>query len=289
MRRSAKERDFRNRLRFDHYEALYRESVLRSTEPGVGNDLPETLTVSLTSFGTRIETVYLTIESLMQHSLKADKIVLTLDRNNFSEANLPATLKKQRDRGLEILFCEEDLGPYTKFYYTLQKYPDDLLITVDDDLIYPIDTIDPLYRAYQKEPDVIHCNRGHRMLYAADGKLLPYKKWQWNYSGSEASLDLFPTGVGGVLYFPGSLDFEALDKNTFMALAPKADDVWLKAMSLKKRIECRQVENNKLFSERAVEIEGSQQISLKHRNKQGRFGNDNALERVFNHHKLNRT
>jgi hypothetical protein len=35
------------------------------------------------------------------------------------------------------------------------------------------------------------------------------------------------SGVGGVLYPPGSLAPEVLDEATFVALAPLADDIWL--------------------------------------------------------------
>lgn len=273
----------RNRLRFDHYEALYRESVLRCTDPGVGNDLPETLTVSLTSFGTRIETVYLTIESLMQQSLKADRIVLTLDRNNFSEATLPAALKKQRDRGLEILFCEEDLGPYTKFYYTLQKYPDDLLITVDDDLVYPIDTLDQLYRAYQNDPDVVHCTRSHLIRFNTNGAILPYKSWKWDHNFDAPSLLIFPTGVGGVLYFPGCFDEEILNKKVFQQLARDADDIWLKAMTLLRQTKCRQVSDGRPWKDRYLQINHSQITSLKRKNKNG---NDIKILNTLGHYHL---
>lgn len=280
-RRRENERNFVDRIRFAEYESLYREKVLQDTTPGVGNEANDTITVTLTSFGTRIETVYLAVESLMRQSLKADRILLCLARDEFKETDLPATLQRQRERGLEILFCEEGLGPYTKFYYTLQKYPDDLIITVDDDLIYPVDTIDPLYRAYQKEPNAIHCNRGHRMTFHQSGKLRPYREWEWNHTSEEPSLAIFPTGVGGVLYFPHSLNASILDKQRFLRVAPYADDVWLKAMSLKNSVPCRQTSHTRSFGERAVEISGSQTTKLKQYNKSSSNRNDAVLEKVF--------
>jgi hypothetical protein len=281
-KRQAKERSHRKRIRFDHYEAVYRESVLSSMDSGVGNDTPHSITISLTSFGVRIETVYLVVESLMSQSLKADRIVLCLYRGEITEANLPATLKRQRERGLEIYFCDEDIGSYKKFFYTFQKYPDDLIITVDDDVIYPIDTIDLLYRAYQKEPNVIHCNRGHQMTYDANGELRPYWEWKTNYSAAEATLDFFPTGHGGVLYFPGAFASDVMDKDAFLRLAPRADDVWLKAMSLKKGTKCRQTIHSLDFRRRSTPILGANVTSLQKFNKHTRDGNDAAIRRTFN-------
>jgi hypothetical protein len=285
-KRHARESKLIDRLRFAQYEVLCREKISGSKVPGIGNDASENITISLTSYGPRIETVYLTIESLMQQSFKADRIVLCLAKSEFSEKNLPAALKHQRERGLEILFCEEDLRSYKKFFYTLQKYPQDLIITADDDLIYPIDTVDLLYRAYLEEPGVIHCNRAHQMLLDSQGKLCPYKQWNWGYAASESSFDTFPTGVGGVLYFPGSLDEAVLDKESFLRLAPNSDDVWLKAMSLKKSVKCRQIQSCFSFMERAIEIPGSQIVSLKRKNKHDRDGNDLAVSRIFGEYNL---
>ena len=281
-KRSAKERKFRNRLRFDHYEALYRQSMLHSKQLGVGNHCPENLTVSLTSFGERIETVYLTVESLMQQSLKADRIVLCLARDEVKESQLPATLQLQRERGLEILFCDEDLGSYKKFYYTLQKYPDDLVITVDDDMIYPVDLVDQLYRAYREQPLVIPCLRSHLMTFSEESKVIkPYKQWVWDHNMFDPSLRVFPTGVGGVLYFPGCFDRRILDAKAFKQLAPNADDAWLKCMSLLKGTACRQITNQCSYPERFIQIEGSQRVALKRSNKNKKSGNDSSIERVF--------
>jgi len=41
------------------------------------------------------------------------------------------------------------------------------------------------------------------------------------------SVAIFPTGVEGVLYPPGSLSPTVLDSETFMKACPRADDVWL--------------------------------------------------------------
>lgn len=285
-KRFAREARIVDQLKFAQYEVYYRNKACESKIPGIGNSFTDSITISLTTHGPRIETVYLTIESLMQQSLKADRIVLCLAKSEFSEADLPAALKNQCERGLEILFCEEDVRSYNKFYYTLQKYPDDLLVTVDDDFIYPIDTVDSLYRAYLKEPEVIHCNRAHQMLMAKPGHLLPYRKWNFDKALDKAALCTFPTGVGGVLYFPGSLDDAGLDKDAFLKLVPNSDDVWLKAMSLKKSVKCRKVQSQSIFTQRAVSIPGSQVVSLKRKNKNQRTGNDLAISKVFEKYDL---
>ncbi|HBR94046.1 MAG TPA: hypothetical protein DEA90_07765 [Opitutae bacterium] len=262
------------------------EHTLHSKTPGTRNNSDHEIVISLTTFDKRIESTYIAVESLMQQSFQADRIVLCISKQDFSEADIPATLKKQQSRGLEILFCEEDLGPYTKYFYTVQKYPNSIVITVDDDFIYPPYLVDQLYRAFLKNPHAIHCHRSHKMRFSKTGQLAPYKEWHWDHVDSSPSLLIFPTGVGGVLYFPGCLDIDVINKDAFLKRCPNADDIWLKAMSLKKGIQCAQVKDCRPWSSRFLPIEGTQEFSLKRENKKNGTGNDHKIKCVFDHYDL---
>lgn len=256
------------------------KAALNNPEPGVGNDCSHDIVVSLTSHGTRIRDVHLAVESLMRQRLRPDRIVLCLHREERALAEGSAALQRQRERGLEILYCPRDLGPYTKYYYTMQRYPQSMVITVDDDVIYPRDMVDRLYRAYCREPGVIHCHRAHRML-RRSGRLRPYKRWDWNTQSRESSLDIFPTGVGGVLYFPGSLHPDAFSADLFAELSPRADDVWLKAMSMLQGTPCSVVPRFMPWGTRFCTVSGSQATALKRRNKSRLYGNDACLARTL--------
>lgn len=268
-------------LRAINSETLYRSRVTSSNISGVGNDEDYEIILSLTSHGARVDSAYLTIESLMDQSLKADRIILNLNSKAFTEKKLPATLKRQMARGLEVHFCQ-DMGPYTKFYATLERNPNSLIITVDDDIMYPVDLVDQLFRAYVEQPTVIPCLRSHLMTFSSEeGAIKPYKQWQWDHANFEPSLRIFPTGVGGVLYFPGCFDERVLDAKSFKSLAPNADDVWLKCMSLLKGTACRQITSQTSYSARFLQVEGSQRTALKRKNKNKKSGNDSSINRVF--------
>lgn len=262
-----------------HWRALHDDTA------GVGNALAEEVVVSLTTFDKRIDNVYLTIESLLQQSLKPDRVVLWIAEGELGGAGLPYILRLQERRGLEVRFCAEDLGPYKKFYYALQCFPDSLLITVDDDTLYPHDLVDQLYRAHRADPDSVPCHRAHRIRLAGDGAVLPYKRWEKPTLDGTPSPLVFPTGVGGVLYAPGHLDDQVLDRDRFMALCPGADDIWLKAMSLKAGRRCRRVPDPRDFRGRFLTVEESQVHSLKRANKAA-DGNDRKLRAVFDHYHL---
>ncbi len=288
LKKRLQKHDANNNLKLESMVRgqLLMQRALSSSGPGVGNDKEHNIVVSLTSFDKRINDVYLCIESLFQQSVKADAIVLWLSTKNFPDRTLPETLVKQQQRGLQIFFVEEDLGPYKKYVYAFDQFPDSLIITVDDDILYPPDTIDLLYRAYLRDPAHIYCHRGHKMVLGRNGNLLPYDDWQSGVFDSEPSRLVFPTGMGGVLYFPGSLDEDAFDKDKFMALCPNADDVWLKAMSLKQGTLSARVADPRHWKKRFLTIEGSQSHSLKRENWDRRAGNDRKIREVFSEYGL---
>ncbi|WP_078084531.1 hypothetical protein [Microbulbifer mangrovi] len=270
---------------------LLQQQALDSGQPGVGNDKQHNIVVSLTSFDARIENVVYTIESIFQQWVKADAVVLWLSKAQFRDAELPESLVRQQQRGLQVFYVE-DLGPYTKYFYAFDQFPDSLIITVDDDTLYPPDLIDQLYRAWLRQPAWIHCHRAHLMQLDSQGKLAPYgdwdSDWKWRDFGGETSPLVFPTGVGGVLYFPGSLHPDAFAKEKFLKLCPKADDVWLKAMSLLQGTPCARLPDSRDWSERFFTVGGTQEVALRKENLRNRGGNDCKIREVFEYYDLYR-
>ncbi|MGM0857553.1 MAG: hypothetical protein ACQEW0_10765 [Pseudomonadota bacterium] len=50
-------------------------------------------------------------------------------------------------------------------------------MTLDNDIIYPSDTIELLLKEHQKHPKSIIVNRAHEVAYR-NGKIMPYKGWR---------------------------------------------------------------------------------------------------------------
>ena len=275
-----------SRLKSIVAELEYQRSAFADVSPGIGNDLEHHLVVSLTTFNKRINDVYLTIESLFRQSLKADKIILWLSREEFDQVDIPSSLRILEKRGLTIAICDEDLGPYKKFFYTVKDHPESLIVTVDDDVIYPPDMLDMLYRAWLKDPDSVHCHRAHKIGLGGNGELLPYEQWDKNTSDSSRSRLIMPTGIGGVLYFPGCFHEELLNKALFLKLAPRADDIWLKAMTLKQGVLSKKIEDVRPWKLRFLTIDGSQLYALKHENMKGALGNTLKAQKTFEYFDL---
>ena len=204
---------------------------LKKTFPDIYDNLFEKqqLIISLTSYPARINTVNKTIETLLNQSLKADKIILWLAPEQFPnrEADLPNQLLDLCNQGLTIDWYH-DIRSYKKLIPTLQKYPNAIIITTDDDVMYHKDMIKNLYSSYKKQPKHIHCHRAHKIT-IKNKTINKYNSFTWfNKQPKEviASFQQLFTGVGGVLYPPKSLHTNVINEPEFMKLCPQGDDIW---------------------------------------------------------------
>jgi hypothetical protein len=202
------------------------------TEQGISSEkyCDNEIIISLTTYGRRLFDVYLAIESIMQQTLKPNKIVLWISEEEKNET-LPLILQKQQKRGLEIRYCK-DIRSYTKLIPALRVFPSSTIITIDDDHLYGFDLIENLVAAHKKSPKLVYCNRLHRMKLVSPNSLEKYNKWTLNYKNSDISPLNFPTGVGGVLYPPHCFNDEVFNEAVFTDICKYADDVWFKAMAL---------------------------------------------------------
>lgn len=188
--------------------------------------------VSLTSFPKRISTVWITIETIMRQSMKADEIILWLAKEQFDGLNsLPKNLLDLQSRGLSIRFCD-DLKSHKKYFYTMQEYKKDLIILFDDDMFYPKDTIKKLYNMHIRHPKDICVITSQQIRDTVYDKPSLWKNpdIKQNICNSR-SVQVF-TGSGS-LFVPECLDKDVFDKKLIKKLCPYADDLWLTFMAFK--------------------------------------------------------
>ena len=216
----------------------YEQLSLVSDRIGISDEQygPHELIVSLTTHGNRINEVYLAIESLMQQTMKPNRIVIWLDETEFSIDNIPLSLKKLIKRGLTVSFCE-NLRSYKKLVPALQAFPNAVIVTCDDDVIYKQDLVENLYKTHIKNPGAVVFGGGQE-IGIKDGELTSYNEWYSPEIAYSNPILNFPTGVCGVLYPPQVLHPDVTKKELFLQLAPTADDVWFKAMSLLTNTPC---------------------------------------------------
>lgn len=274
-------------LQFNQKRYILEQNILHCTAPGITGEhyCGHDIIVSLTTHGRRINDVHLAIESIMGQTVMANRIVLWLGRDMEGRC-LPRALQLQQKRGLEVRYCD-DMRSYTKLIPALKAFPDAAIITVDDDMVYDFDVLEHLITAYMEDQSYIYCCRQHRMLPDKDNRLLPYAMWQKECPVTgEADVMNFPTGCGGVLYPPGSLDDEVFNETVFMDICRYADDVWFKAMALKKGTLSMKVHTRDLSGNDCLENNRVQDIGLKRINIGGDSLNDKQIKAVFGRYGL---
>lgn len=207
--------------------------------PGVTEekrDVP--VIVSLTSYSERFNDLPIVLYSLLNQSLKPDRIILWLSNEHKEINNLPYEITQFIKNGLEIRFVK-DIGSYTKAIYAFKEYSDSIIVTADDDIYYPKDWLKKLYLSYIAHPEDIQVHRAHR----ADLNQ-QYNNWEKQVKEESARYDNFLTGVGGVLYPPSCFSKEVLREDVFLKQAPTSDDIWFWIMALVNKRKIRVVKNH---------------------------------------------
>ena len=191
------------------------------------HQLPSQLVVSLTSYPARFKTLGFTIRSLLDQTVKPDTIVLWVD--HAAMASLPQSVTELEGPAFSVR-PTDDLRSFTKIIPALIAYPDSFIAVADDDIHYPENWLKGLVDAYDPDDPTIVYHRGHRLAYLPDGSLAPYRSWRRNVRDKASLLpatNIMPTGVGGVLYPPGSLPPQTTDVFLFRQLSETCDDSWL--------------------------------------------------------------
>ena len=196
----------------------------------------EKVIVSLTSYKPRINDVKYTLYSLLNQTFPPDKLILWLDEDSFPqrEKNLPRDLLKFKSFGLTIDWCE-NLRPYKKLIPALEKYPDDIIVTADDDIFYRPDWLKILYDEHTKNPDCLVAHYGYRIRINNLGKIYPRQNWYWLFTPGLSSPAMLgnPSGTGGgVLLKKTFFHSDVLKREIFFETAPIDDELWFWAMAV---------------------------------------------------------
>ena len=227
---------------------------------------------SLTSFPARIDRVHIAIENLLTQTVKPDKLILWLATDEFpnQEKDLPENLLRLRDYGLTIGWCEY-MRSFQKLVPTLREYPDDIIITFDDDFYYPNNMIEDLYFAYLKNPKYIYANRTWRGYLDNDYFRQVSNNEMFTTKYPEPSCYNLLMGYGGVLYPPHSLNEEVLNIKKFREIIPTNDDIWFWAMSVLNGTKTCQLHG---YDMSITAVEDTQQVALTNINKKDSDGID---------------
>ena len=189
--------------------------------------------VSFTSYPKRFKYCCKVIDSILQNTIKPYKICLTVFKDEIEY--IPEDLQQYIDNNIvELISAEEDLKCHLKYFYVMQKYRNNPIITIDDDCWHLNDMIESLLRV--KHKNCVIARRVHQKTYDKNNIVNPFNMWNHDvHNILIPSFDLFAEGVGGVLYPPNILNITD-DIIPEIKQCLYNDDVYLNYLELKNNI-----------------------------------------------------
>lgn len=235
--------------------------------------------VSFTSYPKRIGTIYKVLDSIISQTVLPDKIVLYLSSSEFEDFGIMPNFDKYEKYGFEIHWHEENLKSHKKWFYAFQEYRNNIVITIDDDVLYNSQMLENLLQYHEKFPDCVIARNAHLIVCNKDGTVAPYEKWCDccdEYIGVPR-MDLEAIGNAGILYPTYRFNStELFRKEIFMKRCPYADDLWIKIMEVYNGIPTVLAEKK---WEDPVLKEHQKDCLFENYNKDG--GNDKQLEELL--------
>lgn len=208
--------------------------------------------VSLSTSPQRILKIKPMIDSIINQNLVPDKIILNLPyvfkRNNSKFDQIPSFLTK--NKLVFINWCE-DIGPLTKILPSIQlaKSPNDIVICVDDDILYPKYLIKKMVAKATLLPNCVVTGMGY------------FKYDDDNYRLAQ--------GFTGILFRKRFLsDFPIEDISKYPISCYLGDDVILSNFLAKKNIKIKSLDLTMWQNEKRVLPYGEEPdaIHLSHKN-----------------------
>lgn len=192
----------------------------------------EKVIVSLTSFPARFDKIHLTLKSLLLQSEKPDKIMVYLGSDSSRDFFTKEMLELEQ-YGVEYrIDTDRNLKSHKKYFYAMQDFVDDVIVTADDDVYYPSNWLACLLNSYKRYPNAVSARRVHLMK-KNGADFARYNLWEDQCRRvTSPSFALIATGCSGILYPPHCLSKFAFDEALMKDLCFEADDIWLKCMEV---------------------------------------------------------
>lgn len=194
---------------------------------GIKREQP--IIVSIYSNLEQIEELPMTIYSLLNQTIKPDKIILWVDERLKDLNNLPYDITQFIKNGLEIEFVR-DLGCYTNKIYPIKKHPSAINVTAESGFYYRPNWLKILYLSYISHNNEIQVHNAN-LIKIDNKKILPFNTWEKSNIES-ASYTNYINKIGGILFPPNCFSNEYLREDIFAKYASNNDELWCWIMAL---------------------------------------------------------
>ena len=237
--------DFGKKYNLSIYNNIIKEKVVISNKTKeyflntINNNkiTNDTLLISMTSYPARIFGIYEVLISLLYQSadISSYHIFLTLAKEEFinGEKDLPIDIQKLILNGWVKLIWHHNIFSHKKLMPIIQKYPENDILIVDDDIIRTHNFIEIFQKEHRIYPNDIICGT---FMFCYDNRI---EMIRLNGYKGEKSRQMNPVpniifqtarpanGAGGVLYPKHTFsDKRFFNEDLYMKLTPTSDESW---------------------------------------------------------------
>lgn len=213
-------------------EAVYENTKNPRKVASDGRRQPSDIVISLTTISSRLDHVGRTLECIAKQTIQPHSVNLYISEDPYlldkGIDRRDDALRKIADLGVNI-YMTPNIGPYRKQYPVVRQLrsagasPHTIVMTIDDDVLYPSDVVERLANAAEYSNAVV-AHRGRKIALSGD-RLQPYASFG---PPTEITDHLnLATGKNGIAY---RLQHFPEDPAEYVGpyLAPTADDIWCK-------------------------------------------------------------
>lgn len=198
------------------------------------------LTVNLTTTHQRLSLCRIAITSLLLQSRLPDQINLWVSKEPYLRDKGIAdseTVEKLIDslpesgRSLVTIRWVPNTGPYRKLIPMLREAEsDDVIVTADDDIFYGSDWLSALLAAYEEADGRPVASRVRAKRINFLGKKTSYLLWNLINQPTVIKNEFVVTFGGGAVLTRSMFQEQDIADDSFLELAPTADDLWYSSL-----------------------------------------------------------
>lgn len=191
----------------------------------------ETIIVSMTTWPPRSGAAVKAMQSIVnQEHFMPVHFVLVLSKDEWeNNYQLAVLVSEMMDMDVEIIWDYGNIKSHKKLIPTLQRYPDNAILVVDDDMTQQNGWMEQFIQDHQQHPnDIIYGHAGSRVI-IRNGRIEEElaQRGIYTYPGRVTFNEKPANGSAGTLYPAGTFtDHRFFDRETFMRLTPTSDETW---------------------------------------------------------------
>ena len=196
--------------------------------------------ISMSSCESNFAELEMTLFSIFNQKVRPDKVILWLSKD-MKLSEMPYNITKFVKTGLEIRFAE-NINSYTKTTEALKEFKKEIIVTAEDNILYPEEWLKRLYHSYISNPDDIHVHKAKNIT--VKNKKIGFCR-TWEYSDNEnSSFQNYPINTGGILFPPNCFIKEFFREDLYKKSSEKRNYLWIWFMAVISDRKIRLVKNH---------------------------------------------